>query len=109
MRSPCYTRRNIAFFNFCIILSCNCRPTNCSAIIAAILNFIGEASLPISETVFPATGNIIGTKIVKITHIYRSQHMTISAVFIYLGSHLGLPSPDCKTNFKNGFAALDNP
>ncbi len=63
----CYTRRNISFFNFCIILSCNC--TNCSAIMAAILDFTCEAVLSISETAFLATGNIIGTNIVKITPI----------------------------------------
>ena len=52
---------------FCISLSCNC--TNCSAIMAAILDFAGEAALSIPETAFPATGNIIGTNIVKITPI----------------------------------------
>ena len=67
VRSPCYTRRNIVFLNVFIILSCNC--TNYSAIMAAILDFAGEAALPISETAFPATGNIIGTNIVTITPI----------------------------------------
>ena len=68
VHSPCYTRQNIAiFFYLCIILCCNC--TNCSAIIAAILNFTGEAALPLSEKGFPATGNIIGTKIMEITPI----------------------------------------
>ena len=55
------------FFNFYNILNCNC--TNCSAIMVAILDFTGEAALSISETAFPATGNIIGTNIVKITTI----------------------------------------
>ena len=57
----------IAFINFYIIFRCNC--TNCSAVMAAILYFSGEATLSISETAFPATGNIIGTEIVKITPI----------------------------------------
>ena len=61
------TKYSIFFLNVCIILCCNC--TNCSAIIAAILNFTGEAALPLSEKGFPATGNIIDTKIVKITPI----------------------------------------
>ena len=33
---------------------------------AAILDFTGEAALSISETAFPANGNIIDTSIVKI-------------------------------------------
>ena len=33
----------------------------------AILYLTGEAALSISKTAFPATGNIIGTNIVKIT------------------------------------------
>ena len=36
---------------------------------AAILDFTGKAALPILETTFPATGNIIGNKIAKITPI----------------------------------------
>ena len=36
---------------------------------AAILDFVGEAVEPISEMDLAATGNIIGTKIVKITAI----------------------------------------
>ena len=36
---------------------------------AAILDFTGEAALSISETAFPATGNSIGTNILKITPI----------------------------------------
>ena len=49
VRSPCYTRRNIAFFNLFIILSCNC--TNCSAIMAAILDCTGQAALPVSKRI----------------------------------------------------------
>ena len=36
---------------------------------AVILDSTGEAALSISKTAFLATGNIIGTKIVKITPI----------------------------------------
>ena len=50
VRYPCYTRRNIAFFNLFIILSCNC--TNCSAIMVAILDCTGQAALPMSKRVF---------------------------------------------------------
>ena len=70
---------------------------------AAILDF----AMPISETAFPVTGNIIGTKIVKITPIkviYGNQ-----CRFIYVGSHIWFWWPDCNTNFRNGFAAIDNP
>ena len=45
------------------------RRCGCSAMMAAILDFTSEAALPLSETAFPATGNSIGTKIVKIIPI----------------------------------------
>ena len=37
--------------------------------VTAILDFTDETALPISETVFLATGHIIGTNIMMITHI----------------------------------------
>ena len=40
--------------------------------VTAILNFTDEAALPIIETVFPATENVISTKIMRITHIEDS-------------------------------------
>ena len=49
----------------------------CSAIMVAILNFTGEADPPISETDFPATANIIGTKIVKITPIEANSWQSV--------------------------------
>ena len=86
VRSPC--RRNVAFFNFCIILSCNC--THFSAIMAAIWDFTGEAALPISETAFPATGNSIGINIVKITPIEDTLWQSVPFyIQVYVGGHLG--------------------
>ena len=52
VRSPCYTRRNISFVNFCIIWNCNC--TNCSAIMVAMLDFTGESALSISVDILAA-------------------------------------------------------
>ena len=54
---------------------------------AAILDFTGEAAMPISETAFPATGNIIDATIVKITPI-EADIMTISAVLDILATNL---------------------
>ena len=91
-------------FNFCIIFNCNC--TNCSAIMAAILDFTGEAAMSLSEKAFPATGNIIGTNIVKITPCNRSQNMAINAALNILVTILD--SGD-RIAIKECFAALDNP
>ena len=49
---------------------------------AAILYFTGEAALPISETAFPATRNIIGINIVKITPIEANMMATSAVLYI---------------------------
>ena len=69
------------------MLGCNC--TNCSAITAAILDFTGEAALPISKTAFPATRNITGTNIVNIINIEAKIRQSVQFHILYFGDHLG--------------------
>ena len=72
------------FSNFGIILSCTC--TNCSAIMVTILDFTVEAGLSISETTFPATGNIRHQD--REENSYISHNMAISAVLDILAAIL---------------------
>ena len=74
---------------------------------AAILDFTREADLSISETAFLATGNIIGTNIVKIPPI--EANICQSEQFYIFWRQSWILVTGLQTNFKNGFAALDNP
>ena len=50
---------------------------------AAILDVTNEAALSISEMDCPATGHIIGTRIVKITHIEAESLFVRNQVVIF--------------------------
>ena len=95
VRSACYTRRNIAFFNLFIILSCNC--TNCSEIMAAILDCTVQAAQPMSKRGSMPLETLYAPILYCEDNSYRSKHFAISAVLNILAAILDYGDRIAKT------------